>query len=247
MRIGIKIGSNLLANGDGEINERLIREVCRQVATLIKDGHEVFIVSSGAVASDPKKHRSKNLRAGVGQIRLMNSYAKHFAVFGIEVSQHLLTDREVLGKNVTINKKTIFEAMEEKVVPIINGNDVVDDKELKALEFCVDNDVLFKSVCLLVNAELGIVGLGEKGFLDGEGQVIHKVKSDEIDRMLKFAKKGSALGHGTNGMVVKIKTSGELARSGMKVILAPGKEKDFILRAFSGEKYFGTCFIPEKR
>ncbi len=247
MRIGIKIGSNLLANGNGEINERLIQEVCCQVATLMKYGHEVFIVSSGAVASDPKKHRSKNLRAGVGQIRLMNSYAKHFATAGIEVSQHLLTDREVLGKNNAINRKTLLEAMEEKVVPIINGNDVVDDKELRALEFCADNDVLFKSVCLLVNAELAIVGLGEKGFLDDKGQVIFEVRSDEIGKMLRFAKKGSNLGHGTNGMAVKVKTSGELARSGLKVILASGKEKDFVIRAFRGERYFGTCFIPKKK
>ena len=243
MRIGIKIGSNLLADANGKINNQLIRQICRQVSTLARKGHDVFIVSSGAVAGDNKKHRSKNLRAGVGQIRLMNSYARYFATFKIEISQHLLTDREVVGKNSFVSKKTIIEAMEEKIVPIINGNDVVDDKELKALELCADNDVLFKSVCFLVNAELGIIGLGEKGLLDDSNKIIHEVRSSEINKMLKFARKGSLLGHGKNGMSTKIKTSGELARSGIKIILAPGKERDFILRAASGERKFGTRFI----
>lgn len=243
MRIGIKIGSNLLANGNGEINNQFILEVCRQAAWLNKNDNDVFIVTSGAVASDPKKQRSKNLRAGIGQPRLMNKYTTYLEIFGIEASQHLLTDRNVLGRFSTRTKETLLEAFREKVIPIINGNDTVDDKELNALEFCADNDVLFKSVCILIEADIAIIGLGEKGLLDQGGKVIYEARINEIDKLFRCAQKGSELGHGSNGMVTKIRALTELTQRKITAILAPGKEEDFILRAFAGEKDFGTRFV----
>lgn len=243
MRIGIKLGSNLLTTKAGKINEKLILEVCRQVAHLMKNHHEIFIVSSGAVASDAKRHRSKNLRAGVGQIRLMNRYQKFFDIFKIEISQHLLTDREIIGKNNHITRNTLLEAMKEGVVPIINGNDVVDDKELRALEVCADNDVLFKSVCLMLKADLAVIGFGKKGLLNDKNKIVYEVRCGDMKKIMGYAKKGSALGHGDNGMSTKLKVLGDLAQKGMESVLAPGKEMDFILRSAEGEENFGTRFI----
>jgi glutamate 5-kinase len=243
MRIGIKLGSNIITSKTGKINEKIILEVCRQVAYLMKNNHEVFIVSSGAVASDAKKHRSKNLRAGVGQIKLTNYYQKFFQIFKIEVSQHLFTDREVIGKNNSIAKNTLLEAMREKVVPIINGNDVIDGKELKALEICADNDTLFKSVCLLLKADLAIVGFGKKGLVDDRNKIVREVSCQDIKKAISYAKKGSLLGHGDNGMKTKIKVMGEMAQKGIIAVLAPGKEADFILRAIRGDNNFGTRFV----
>ena len=74
MRIGIKVGSKLLTDGKGSINKEFILGVCQQISILIRGGHEVFLVSSGAVASDPHIHRSKNLRAIVGQPDLLKFY-----------------------------------------------------------------------------------------------------------------------------------------------------------------------------
>lgn len=243
MRIGIKLGSNLLASKAGKIDEKLILEVCRQVAHLQRNGHEVFIVSSGAVASDSNTRRSKNLRAGVGQIRLMNRYQKFFDVFKIEISQHLLTDREIIGKHNLTAKNTLLEALAEKIVPIINGNDVVDGKELKALEICADNDILFKSVCLMLKAELAIIGLGKKGLLDKKKRVVSEVRASQIGELLKYARGGSKLGHGKNGMKTKILVLAELAKNGVASTLSPGNEPDFILRSMKREKNFGTWFI----
>jgi glutamate 5-kinase len=242
MRIGIKLGSSLLTDGRGNINENIILEVCRQVSELKRVGHEVFIVSSGAVASDPKKYRSSNLRSGIGQPKLMERYVRFFEIFKIEASQHLLTDREILGEN-KVTRATLLEAFSEKVVPIINGNDVVDNKELKALEVCADNDRLFQLVSILVKADIGIIGFSESGLLDKNQQVIHEVASDEVKKVLVHAKTGSKLGHGNDGMKTKIRTLVELSRHGTRAVLAPGKEKDFILRAAAGEKDFGTKFL----
>lgn len=243
MRIGIKLGSSLLTNSRGKINETLISKICLQISELSQSGHEVFLVSSGAVASDPKRHRSKNLRSAVGQVKLIQYYSKIFEIYNLEISQFLLTDRELLTNNL-ITRKTLLESFSEKVIPIINGNDVVDNEELKALEICADNDKLFYLTCLLVKADMAIIGFSKKGLLDNNTKIIHKVKTSEINKVLSYAKKGSLLGHGRNGMKTKIEILGKLADKGICAILAPGKEKDFILRSVAGEKNFGTKFIP---
>jgi glutamate 5-kinase len=242
MKIGIKLGSALLADSKGKIREELIAEVCRQVAQLVRKGHEVFIVTSGAVASDRKSKRSKNLRAGVGQPRIISRYIKYLEVYGIEVAQFLLTDQELTGTGSKTTKATLFEAFKEKVVPVINANDPTNSVELKRLEVCADNDMLFKLVCQLVKADMVIIGFSEKGILDDSKKVLHEVRISELEKILKYAKGGNKLGHGNEGMATKIKVLGFLAEAGIKAILVPGKEKNFILRTVAGEKNFGTKF-----
>lgn len=244
MKIGLKLGSSSVSNGNGEINQKIIESVSRQLVTLIKGGDAIFLVSSGAVASDPKKHRSKNLRSAIGQIRLMNHWTKEFNKFDIETSQHLLTDRDLIGENRTITKRTILEAFDEKVVPIINGNDPVDDKELRALEICADNDILFKSICLLIGADVALIGFSEAGLIGLDGKVIHLVRMDNFENILSCANGGSKLGFGKDGMATKIEVLCELAGYGITSVLAPSYEKDFIFRALDGEKNFGTRFLP---
>ncbi|MDO9231725.1 MAG: hypothetical protein Q7U36_04615 [bacterium] len=241
MRIGIKLGSSLLTSNQGEINKALISKICFQVAELLKNNHEIFIVSSGAVASDPKKYRSKNLRSAIGQIKIIDYYSKNFKSHGLETAQFLLTDRELISNN-RVTKKTLIEAFQEKVIPIINGNDAVDSEELKALEICADNDKLFFLTCSLVKADVAIIGFSQKGLLDNNGKIIHRVKINEIKKILSYAKKGSALGHGDDGMKTKIEILNKIAKKGIRAILVPGKEKDFILRALANEKNFGTVF-----
>jgi len=217
MRIGIKLGSSLLTSNQGEINKALISKICFQVAELLKNNHEVFIVSSGAVASDPKKYRSKNLRSAIGQIKIIDYYSKNFKSHELETAQFLLTDRELISNNRVT-------------------------EELKALEICADNDKLFFLTCSLVKADVAIIGFSQKGLLDNNGKIIHRVKINEIKKILSYAKKGSALGHGDDGMKTKIEILNKIAKKGIRAILVPGKEKDFILRALANEKNFGTVF-----
>lgn len=243
MRIGIKIGSSLLANGNGGINEEFILELCRQVAKIVKRRHEVFIVSSGAVACDPQKSRSKNLRAGIGQLRLMSRYVRFFEIFKIEISQHLLTDREIIEENSAITKRTLLEAMSDGIVPIINGNDTVDDKELKALEICADNDVLFRSVCQLINTDIAIIGFNEAGIIGPDGKKIDEVQIGNIEKILSYVKEGNELGYGQDGMKTKIEVLAELCSQGISSFLAPGRESNFIFRILKKENGFGTRFV----
>ncbi|MDP1834222.1 MAG: hypothetical protein Q8L11_04830 [Candidatus Moranbacteria bacterium] len=242
--IGIKLGSAVLVS-ENKINRQLIRRVCKQIAALVQDGNGVFGVTSGAIASDPNEKRSRNLRSAVGQIRIVNRYAMELEKLGVDAAQMLLTDEYLIdaeNPKTCLTKKTMLEAFNAGVVPIINANDVIDNEEIKALEHCADNDRLFKLTCLLVGADIAIIGFDQPGFLDQKGKVMHYINVSEIETVLKCAKGGSILGHGKNGMRTKVLVLAELAQAGTQAHLAPAKEKNFILRTILWEKNFGTRF-----
>jgi glutamate 5-kinase len=242
--IGIKLGSATLV-ADGMIQTKFIQSVCTQIAKLIKLGYGVFIVTSGAVASDLQDGRSKNLRSAVGQPRIMQAYAKYLSQLGLDSAQLLLTDEQLIdakSAKTKLTKKVMHEALELGIVPIINANDVIDSEEVEALRYCADNDKLFKLMCLLVDAEIAIIGFDQAGFLDTKKNVLHELKISKLDSVLKFAKGGSKLGYGANGMRTKILALTELAKAGMQVHLAPAKDKNFISRSVADEENFGTKF-----
>lgn len=244
--IVIKLGSALLTDGKGKINREFISEVCRQVARLMRLGHHVLIVTSGAIASDEHNKRTKNLRAAVGQVKILNIYAQYFAVYGLEVAQLLLTDEQIIGGKTGVTKAVIAEAFRERVVCIINANDVIDSKEIRALAHCADNDVLTGYVCRMIGADMVIIAFTEDGVWNNRHRIIHKVRPADLTRVMAFAKGGNKLGHGNNGMLTKIKTLGALATYGITSILVSGKADNFIIRAFLGEANFGTKFMPNK-
>jgi glutamate 5-kinase len=245
LTIAIKLGSALLTDGKGKIKLEFISEVCRQVAQLMRLGHRVLIVTSGAIASDEHLHRSKNLRAAIGQGKLISLYAQYFHTYGLQVAQLLLTDEQLTEGKTAVTEAVIQEAFRENVVCVINANDVVASTEIKALEHCADNDVLTGLVCRLIDADLAIIGLAEDGVRDNASNIIRVIHQSDLAQVMTYAKGGNKLGHGENGMRTKIKTLGALAVSGTRAIIAPGKQKDFILRAASGEKNFGTVFLSE--
>jgi len=246
MVIGIKIGSSLLTNGGGKVNGPLIMKICGQIAELIIAGHKVFLVSSGAVHSCPEENHSKNLRASVGWPILISKYISFFSEYGINVSMILPTDHDL--KRHVVLKKTVLEGLDAGYVVIINANDAVDNSELDELNLernlkdCADNDRLFSRVCQIVNAEIAIIGFDGQGFmLKDQKQDI--VQISELDHLIRFAKGGSNLGHGSHGAETKLRVSKELTEKGIKVIWAPGRENNFIIRAANFEKGFGTRFV----
>lgn len=171
---------------------------------------------------------------------------KFLRQFGVEGAQLLLTDEQLVdtkSAKTKLTKAIVQEALAEEAVPIINANDVIDNEEIQALEHCADNDKLFKLMCLLVGADSAIIGFDQAGFLGADGQAMHRVKINEVGSLLKYAKGKSQYGHGSEGMKVKILALADLARAGMRVRLAPARERDFILRSMAGEKDFGTVFV----
>jgi glutamate 5-kinase len=241
-RIGIKLGSSLLVDGQGQVDEALIGSICRQVAHLVKKkGCEVFIVTSGAIASDPNSHRSKNLRSAIGQSRIMNCYARHLEGCGIEGAQFLLTDDHLKGVHARLIKRVLLEAFRERVVPIINANDVVDSAEIRALRRCADNDKMLNAVCVLIDADAAIIGFNKAG-VEVSGNVISVVSQQNVQQVLASAKGGSALGHGPNGMRTKVRMLTAMAKRVMFVALVPGREPGCIIRGLAKEDSFGTRF-----
>ncbi len=240
MKIGIKVGSKLLTDGNGKINKEIILRICEQIVELIRKNISVFLVSSGAVACDPHNERSKNLRAAIGQLKLMNLYADCLDLFGVEAAQLLLTDKDLSDGNLI--KRTIEECFKYGVVPIINGNDVVDDTEIRALEKCADNDVLFSLVCKLIKVDIAIICFDKPGILNHQEELIKEVKS--LDSVLPYIKPGNNLGHGSEGMQTKVKVLWNLAQIGIKTRLVSGHVPGFILKAIY-TKDFGTLFKKE--
>ena len=200
MVIGVKLGSKTLTNGNGVIYESFIEHVCRQIALLKREKKKIFLVSSGAVACDPCKGRSKNLRAAKGQGKLFRIYDRHLEKEGLEAAQLLLTDRDLTSPYHTVTENVLWESLDDPCsVPIINANDVVYSRELKALEQCADNDVLFKLVCQLVGVDTAVIGVGEKGFCDHMGMRLPVVRRDQYHKIKGLVRNGNNLGHGQIG------------------------------------------------
>jgi glutamate 5-kinase len=246
--LAIKVGTSLVTK-DEKINKKFLSGLCEQVEILVSTNEfNIVIVTSGAVYSDPNTHRSKNLRAGVGQPKLMRHYLDYFDTYDIEICQLLLTDEDLVSGRTQTTENTLLEAFAEGIIPVINGNDPVDDEETKAMEFCADNDKLFMLVCKLIKADIAVIGFGQEGLLDDQNNIVRVVDSSNRDLVSSFAKGGSGFGHGQEGMKTKIEALNELAGLGIRSILAPGKTRIFLIKAVNtvrNKKYnFGTIFLP---
>ncbi len=247
-RIIIKLGSGLLTDGLGNIKQQLIADVCRQLHFLVTNNTACILVSSGAVASDPHLHRSDNLRAVVGQPELMRFYKHYFDQLKTECGQILVTDLDFA--NATVLTSVITEAAQEKVVLIFNANDATSNKELEALNICEDNDALTQMICQLAGVKIDavVIGIDQAGLLDQNKKVVPLVSNENYEQFSNQVHGCSSLGKKSGGINFKIKIAHELALSGIKTILAPAAESDFILQALdrlNGNRHenFGTIFI----
>jgi glutamate 5-kinase len=244
MIVGVKLGSKTLTNGNGVVYESFIEHVCKQIAHLKKQKKQVFLVTSGAVACDSCKKRSKNLRSAIGQRKLLSYYGKYLNEQNLEPAQFLLTDKDVKTPYNSVIYEVLSEALQDsKSVPIINANDVVDGKELRALEVCADNDILFRYVCLLMEADVAIIGVDEVGFYDHTGMKMAAVSQKDYSRVNRYIMSGNSLGHGNNGMRVKVDVLFELASHGIYSMVANAKLDNFIIRAVHRDAEVGTVFV----
>jgi len=251
-KIAIKVGSNLLVdNCDGHevINYGFILDLAGQIAELRRQGHSVLLVTSGAVASDPRSHRSKNLRAAIGQSRLMSVYTQCFREHGVkDVAQILLTDHDFRYPKVL--KATVAEAFGEGVQVVINANDPVNNKELMNMVKCEDNDRLTAKVARALGLDFVLFGIDKPGLLDNDGEVVHRVTLAEYVQVIGYAKGGSQHGHGDEGMKTKLEQLFKLVSQNIDAILLPAREPEAFLRATEAMLSrsaisFGTIFSLE--
>ena len=253
-RLVVKIGSNLLAPAGKGIRRDLVRSLAGQVAALRKDGKEVVLVSSGAIASGmrvlglkrrPEAVEEKQALAAVGQPELMRLYAEAFGARGIAVAQVLLVSDDILARRRFLNaRKALLALLERGVLPIANENDTVAVDEIRV----GDNDTLSAHVALLTDADALLILTDVDGLYDGNPRrdsgaarlsVVPEITA-EI-RRLGGRTAGSAVGSG--GMMTKLAAAEMLSCAGRAVAIVRGTDDDILVRAVRGEDV-GTLFLP---
>jgi len=243
-RIVVKIGSSSLTNSKGEIDYEKIQDHVEAIAKLVKQGHEVLLVSSGAVAAGfrklgyptrPVTLKGKQAAAAVGQSLLIQLYAEQFAQYGITTAQVLLTRTDFSNKERYKNAFATFsELLERSILPIINENDTVSVTELTF----GDNDMLSALVSGLVHADQLIILTDINGFYDDNPLKNPKAKridrlTEITDEMLQLAK-GAGSKVGTGGMQSKLLAARTALRAGVKVFIGKGSGPDKLIDILEG-------------
>lgn len=247
MHIVVKIGSNLIQTGGGDIDLSFLSRLAWEVKELSSQGVKVLVVSSGAVLCGVKKlglrERPKELSlkqavAGVGQAYLMHLYDMVFSNYGLRVGQALLTADLFRDRVKFQNAKNALESMLSLgVVPVINENDTVAISEL----LFGDNDFLALYTAYMMNAKLLVIFSTAGGLLDEEGRVVPLV--EEVERVLHLVR-GVNSEFGTGGMLSKVNSARVAVRLGIPVVIT-GKE-DSLLEVLRG-KTRGTYFRPSEK
>ena len=248
--IVVKVGASVLTAKGLKLDEKWIKNFSGQVATLFKKGHQVIIVSSGAIAAGMgllgMKHRPKSLpeqqaSAALGQGYLMKTYEEFFRKKGFHAAQILLTWEDIREKRRYLNaENTLHTLLSKKAVPIINENDTVSVDEIKF----GDNDKLSALVASLVSADLLVMLTDVDGLYIDDKKTIASVVGDitsGIERLACGTDKECSRG----GMKTKLEAAKIATKSGIDCVIANGREKDILLRILKGEKV-GTLFQAHK-
>ena len=242
MRITIKIGSNVLTREDGSLDFTRMSALVDQIATLRQMGHEIILVSSGAVASGRSelKHIQENLDSvdqrqlfsAVGQAKLINRYFELFREYGISVGQVLTTKENFLDAEHLRNQANCMRVMlENGVLPIVNENDTVSITEL----MFTDNDELSGLIAEMTKSQCLIILSNIDGFYTGN-------PSESDSRLIRVVNRGCDLSQyiqmtkstaGRGGMQSKYCVASRLASSGIGVVIANGKRENILLKVMT--------------
>ena len=250
--IVVKLGTQLLTDGNGKLDPALFARVAQQVAALKERGIRVTLVSSGAVGAGVSEMRLEKRPtdlsrlqaiAAIGQRHLMDAWDQAFRPHRMPVAQLLLTREDIDDRTRFLNvRNTIHAAQELGAVPIINENDTISTDELVKITFG-DNDMLAAVIASALRADLLVLLTVVDGLLDESGKPVRIVSSVAQARELVRSEK-SALGKG--GMESKLGTAKLVTDSGEAMVIADGRDGDVLLRILSGESV-GTLFVPSQR
>ena len=254
-RIVIKLGSSTLTAGTSRLSLPRFVEIARQVSSLSQSGHEVILVSSGAMAAGkeqlefpqlPRDVPAKQMLAAVGQLRLMAIYEQVFGLYGLTIGQILLTRADLADRRRYLNSRnTLMALLAQNVIPIINENDTVATEEIRV----GDNDNLSALVANLIDADTLILLTDQPGLFTADprrndsAKLITDITEPDIPKSVWQAAGGTSTGLGTGGMLTKLQAADLARRSGTMVVIAPGEETDVLTRLAAGEA-IGTRFHP---
>lgn len=254
-RIVVKVGSSTITHANGKCDFARIDRLARELADWQNKGKEMILVSSGAVAvgvdrlglsEKPKTIPGKQAAAAVGQGILMHTYEKIFAEYGQLVAQVLLTRMETIDRHRYANaRNTFMELLRQRVIPIVNENDVVALDELKI----GDNDNMSALVASIVDADLVIILSDVAGLYTANLQTHPDAKLvsrvEEITPEIEASAGGAGSSVGTGGMFTKIQAAKNATTSGINLVIASGSQKDAISRILEGEDV-GTLFVSKE-
>jgi glutamate 5-kinase len=244
-RIVVKIGSSLFCSASGEVNLTSIGKFSSQILSLIENGKEIVVVSSGAIALGMHKLKIKERPTGlsdlaacasVGQSELMNAYSR-FLGNKVIAAQILLTWEDFNDRIRYLNAKNTIEALLKlgNVVPIINENDSISTEEIKF----GDNDTLSARVASLIGADILIILSDVDGLLDKDKKIIRVVA--EITPQIKALASPTNKKVSVGGMITKLEAARISTDSGIPCVIASGHKNDIFL-----SESFGTLFVPKK-
>jgi len=255
-RIAVKVGSHVITQSDGSLNEGRILRIVEDIAVLFKQGIEVVLISSGAVAAGrgevtPSKKTniiaSKQIWAAIGQVKLMSSYQFLFGKYGIQAGQVLAAKDSFRDRRHYLNMKNCISAMlDNRVLPIVNENDTISINEL----MFTDNDELSGLISSMMDCKTLIILSNVDGVYTGapgfnETELITRIEKDseDLDKYISKAKSG----FGRGGMITKCSIARKIASQGVDVFIANG-HRDSIIRDIVNKKEVPyTHFVASKK
>ena len=255
MRIVIKIGTSTLAHATGHLNIRRVEQLCKVMSDIKNAGHEVILVSSGAIGMGvgklglrerPKDIPSKQAAAAVGQCELMYIYDKLFSEYHHTVAQLLITGEDIQNEKRHSNfRNTLNRLLELGALPILNENDTVATDEI----VIGDNDTLAAIVAASVSADLLVLLSDIDGLYtadphkDPNARLLPRITKLDAD-VLALAGVSSTK-QGTGGMVTKLQAAEICMNCGCDMVIANGRNPDNLYAILDGTEV-GTRFTKEE-
>ena len=260
-RIVVKLGTNILRNSEGYVSLPRVFSFIEDMASLVKAGKEVILITSGAVGLGRKRlglegttgTALKQACAAIGQGKLMSIYEGGFDTYGLVAAQILLTEDDFSIRTRYLSlRTTLNKLLELGVIPVINQNDTVSNIEVdpryEHMQVCFsDNDKLSALVASELDADLLLIlsdvdGLYDENPKENPDAKLINVVEEVTDEIMALGTDASDGGRG--GMRTKLKAARLVTRFGGKVLIANGKIPYVIGKVFAGEE-IGTMFLPQ--
>ena len=256
MRIVVKVGTSTLAHPTGRLNIQRMEKLCKVLSDLKNMGHEIILVSSGAIAMGfgklnlserPKDVPTKQASAAVGQCELMYIYDKLFTEYNHTVAQLLITapDIEEGGVRKQNFHNTLARLLELGALPVINENDTISTEEFGI----GDNDTLSAIVAVTIQADLLILLSDIDGLFDGDPRKNPDAKLidtvEKIDEHTISLGGGSGSSLGTGGMATKLRAAQMATAAGCEMVIANGQSPEVLYDVAAGKRV-GTRFLAKR-
>ena len=255
MRIVVKVGTSTLAHATGRLNIRHVEELVKVLSDLKNAGHQVILVSSGAIGmgvgklnlpGKPSDMPTKQAAAAVGQCELMYTYDKLFLQYNHTVAQVLLTGEDVDHPERRENfENTMERLLELGALPVINENDTIATAEIKV----GDNDTLGAIVACCTKADLLVLLSDIEGLYtadprkDPNAKLIPTV--EEVTPEIEALAGGVGSSLGTGGMATKLRAAKMVIAQGCDMVITNGEHPERLYDIAEG-KYVGTRFVAHK-